>query len=140
MKMIWLILAVILAVVEAATYQFVSIWFACGAVCAMVAAFFTQNPIIQLAVFAACSVIFLIVSRPLVKRFFANKICTNSDSLIGKTAVLTEAADNDSATGTLRISGIEWTARSEDGQRIEQGEKVVIVKIEGVKLIVRKEG
>lgn len=140
MKAIWLVAAVILAVAEAATYQFISIWFACGAVCAMIAAFFTQNAVIQLAVFTACSVIFLLVSRPMVKKLSVNKIHTNSDSLIGKTAVLTEAADNDRATGTLRISGVEWTARSEDGRRIEQGERVVIVKIEGVKLIVRKEG
>lgn len=135
----WLIAAVILAVAEAVTVQLVSIWFAAGAVCAMLSSFVTDSLIIQLAVFTASSCLFLVFSRPLVKRLSKNKESTNADSLIGRSAVLTEAADNLSFTGSLRINGLYWTVRSENGERIEKGEKVKIVKIDGVKLIVRKE-
>ncbi len=139
MEALWLILAVVLAVIEAATVQLVSVWFACGAVCAFLAAFVTDSLPVQAAVFVISSVLFLVISRKFVKKALKNKVATNSDSLIGQSAVLTETVDNDLGTGTLKKGGIVWTARSENGERIEEGTKVKIVKIEGVKLIVRKE-
>lgn len=139
LEALWLILAVVLAVIEAATVQLVSIWFACGAVCAMLAAFFTDSVIIQSAVFVLSSVVFLLVSRKFVKKVLKNKVATNSDSLIGQSAIIRETVDNDLGTGALRIGDVVWTARSENGERIEEGTKVKIVEIQGVKLIVRKE-
>ena len=139
LEALWLILAVVLAVIEAATVQLVSVWFACGAVCAFLAAFVTDSLPVQAAVFVISSVLFLVISRKFVKKALKNKVATNSDSLIGQSAVLTETVDNDLGTGTLKKGGIVWTARSENGERIEEGTKVKIVKIEGVKLIVRKE-
>ncbi len=139
MKAVWLILAVVLALVEAATVQFVSIWFVCGAVCAMFSAFFTDNLIIQLIVFVLSAIVFLLVFRKTAIKGLKSKIPTNSDSFIGKSAILKESVDNDLDMGTLVINGVIWTARSENGERIEAGTKVKIVKIEGIKLIVRKE-
>ncbi len=137
MKEIWLILTVALAVLEAATVQLVSLWFACGALCAMAASFFTDSIMAQSIVFVVCSVLFLLIARRYVKRLTENKTATNTDMLIGKTAILKEATD-DMVTGTLSVNGLIWTALSEGG-RIEAGERVRIVKIDGVKLIVRKE-
>lgn len=139
MQAFWLIAAVIFAVAEAATVQFVSIWFACGSVCAMAAAFITDSMLIQVSVFVLSSAIFLLCTRKVVKKIGKNKTSTNADSLIGMTAVLTERADNDSATGTLKINGVTWSVKTLDGECIEAGTKVKIEKIEGVKLIVRKE-
>ncbi len=139
MQAFWLIAAVIFAVAEAATVQFVSIWFACGAVSAMVAAFITDNLLIQVSVFVLSSALFLLCTRKVVKKLGKNKTNTNADSLIGKTAILLERADNDSATGTLKINGVTWSVKTADGECIEAGTKVKIEKIEGVKLIVRKD-
>lgn len=139
MEGLWLLAAVILAVIEAATVQFVSLWFACGAVCAFIAAFFTKSIAVQLVVFVVTSVLFLVFAGRYVRRLTKNKTATNADSLIGKTAILTETADNERATGELKINGLTWMARPESGV-IEAGERVEIVRIDGVKLIVRKEG
>lgn len=68
-----------------------------------------------------------------------NKVATNSDSLIGQSAIIRETVDNDLGTGSLRIGDVVWTVRSENGEHIEEGTKVKIVEIQGVKLIVRKE-
>lgn len=139
MQAFWLIAAVIFAVIEAATIQFVSIWFACGAVCAMAAAFITDSILIQVSVFVLSSALFLVCTRKVVKKLGAKKTNTNADSLIGKTAILTERADNDLATGALKINGVTWSVKTLGGECIEAGTKVKIEKIEGVKLIVRKE-
>lgn len=140
MQALWLIAAVLLAVLEAATAQLVSIWFACGAVCSMISAYFTDNVLAQLTVFVLSSVVFLLISRIFVKRLDKNIISTNSDSLIGKTVITTEKVDNDRETGTAKINGVVWSVRSETGETIEAGTKVVIKKINGVRLIVGKEG
>lgn len=137
MKELWLIIAVALAVLEAATVQLVSLWFACGALCAMIASFFTDSIMIQSIVFIVCSVLFLLIARKYVKRLTENKTATNTDMLIGKTAILKEATD-EMVTGSLSVNGLTWTALSEGG-RLEAGEKVKIIRIDGVKLIVRRE-
>lgn len=138
MEVMWLIVAVALAVLEAATVQLVSLWFACGALCAMVASFFTDSITLQSIVFIVCSVLFLLIARKYVKRLTENKTATNTDMLIGKTAILKEATD-EMVTGSLSVNGLTWTALSEGG-RLEAGEKVKIIRIDGVKLIVRREG
>lgn len=137
MEVMWLIVAVALAVLEAATVQLVSLWFACGALCAMVASFFTDSITLQSIVFIVCSVLFLLIARKYVKRLTENKTATNTDMLIGKTAILKEATD-EMVTGSLSVNGLTWTALSEGG-RLEAGEKVKIIRIDGVKLIVRRE-
>lgn len=139
LEAVWLILAIVLSLIEAATVQLVSIWFACGAVCAMLTAFITDSLLIQATVFVISSALFLVVSRKYVERTLKNKLATNSDSLIGRSAILKESVDNDRCTGAIRINDVVWTARSENGEHIGEGERVKIVKIEGVKLIVRKE-
>lgn len=67
-----------------------------------------------------------------------NTVKTNVEGLIGKKARITEAVDNDSASGAAVVEGQEWTARSSDGSPIEEGALVEITEVQGVKLMVRK--
>ncbi|MCQ2463281.1 MAG: NfeD family protein [Clostridia bacterium] len=136
---IWIALAVIFAVAEAVTVQLVTVWFAVGAVGAVVANILGASPIVQTAVFVALSVLTLIISRPFVKKFTKTKIQpTNADMLIGETAVVTQSIDNLRGEGTVTVRGIVWTARSSDNSPVDEGEMVTVVKIEGAKLIVKK--
>lgn len=134
---IWLVVAVIMAVVEAFTVQLVSVWFAVGAVAGCITAIFTDNVSIQLIVFVAVSLVAMLITRPLVKRIKVKKAeATNSDKYIGKTAVVIEAIDNAAAKGQVKVGSATWSARSVDGKQIEAGASVTVVAIEGVKLMV----
>ncbi len=136
---VWIVLAIGFAVLEAVTTQLVSIWFTVGAIGALAAYFLGASSTVQIVVFVAVSVVAMILTRPLVKKFSKPKIQpTNVDMLINKDAVVTEAINNTYAKGTVKIQGIEWSARSEDNSEIPEGEIVIVKAIEGVKLIVAK--
>ena len=62
----------------------------------------------------------------------------NTNSLIGKKAVVIQEIDNLAQTGQVRINDIEWTARSADDEKIGEGTVVTIEEIRGVKLIVKQ--
>lgn len=136
---IWLIVAVVLAVIEASTAQLVCIWFALGAVCAMITAIITENVLIQVLIFILSTAVFLILTRKIVRRLTDVKASkTNADSLIGKEFIVLEEVDNLKETGTLKVSGTVWSVRNTEEGVIPSGTKVIIEKIEGVKLFVKK--
>lgn len=137
---VWLVLLVVFVVFEAATVQLVSVWFALGALAALIAALLHAGPLVQIIVFIVISAASFAVTRPLVKKFSTSKIQkTNADRCIGDTAVVTEEINNLEAKGQVKVDGNIWTARSENNDIIPAGEKVTVMKIEGVKLIVKKE-
>ena len=138
MTIIWLAAAVLMAVVEAATTQLVSIWFAIGGVAACVTSLITDSVWIQIIVFVAVSAAALLLTRPLAKKMKNHKAePTNSDRYLGKEGVVTAAIDNDAAAGQVRVGTSLWTARSADGSPISAGTKVTVTAIEGVKLMVK---
>ena len=135
---IWLIIAVVLAVIEASTVQLVCIWFALGAVLALITSVFTENILVQVLVFIFSSVIMLAFTRKIVNRLTGSKSeATNADSLIGKTFTISEEVNNDAGTGTLKARGTVWSVVNVEEAVIPSGTKVIIEKIEGVKLFVR---
>jgi len=135
---IWLAAAVIFGIVELATVQLVSIWLAIGSVVAMIACTFGAPVWVQLLVFGAASALFLILTRPFVKKVIKIKpVSTNAHRMIGKTVVVTEKIGKNSY-GAVKFSGVTWTAKSESGEEIQTGENVIIKAIEGSKLIVSK--
>ncbi len=135
----WIIFAVMLGIVEGITVNFVSIWFAIGAVFAFVTAIFTDLIWVQIAVFVVVSIIALILTRPLVKKLLKNKtIPTNADRFVGKSGVVIEDIDEISGTGQIKVMGQTWSAKPEKGISIDKGEEVIINKIEGVKAVVAK--
>ena len=136
---IWLVAAVVMAIIEASTVQLVSIWFAIGAVAGCITSLFTESIPIQLIVFAAVSALALIVTRPLVKRIKVKRAeATNADRYIGKTGVVIETIDNAAAKGLVKVGNTTWSARSLDGKPIEKGASVIVAAIEGVKLMVKE--
>ncbi len=139
MGYIWLALAIVFGILEAATVQIVSIWFAGGSVAALIAYLFGASNNLQIAIFVIVSAILLLCTRPFVKKFSKSRnVPTNADAMIGKTAVVTKETDDLGLMGEAKVSGSVWTICSEDGSQIMKDEKVTVEKIEGVKLIVRK--
>ena len=139
MLIFWIVLLIVLIVVEAVTAQMVTIWFAAGAVAAIAAELLGAQVWLQWTVFIVVSVIALVATRPLVRKLTKTRVQpTNADRVIGQAAVVTEEIDNIAAKGQVSVGGAVWTARSSDGSVIGKDEKVTVEKIEGVKLIVKK--
>lgn len=136
----WIATFILLIVAEAATVQLITIWFAAGAVGALIANLLNAPDWLQWLIFLVVSLATLIVTRPLVKKFTNKKIQpTNADRNIGEQAIVLEDIDNTLGKGSVNIKGVTWTARSLNGECIEKGAMVIVDKIEGVKLIVTKE-
>ena len=138
---VWLGILVATVILEIATTQMVSIWFAIGALAAFIAALVGVEQLwIQIVIFVVVSAIAVAVTRPLVKKMINKKAePTNADMVIGKTGIVTEKIDNLAPSGFVKVNGSVWTARSADDSVIEADEKVIIKEISGVKLLVIKE-
>jgi len=134
---IWLALMVIFLIAEAATVVMVSLWFAAGALAALVASLLGAAIWLQVVIFLAVSAMLLAAMRPVVRKHFTPKLTrTNVDSVIGSQGYVTADIDNVSAVGTVKLGAMEWTARSTSGAKIPAGTLVKVDKIEGVKAFV----
>ena len=140
MSVFWLVAMVVLLIIEAAVPGLISIWFAIGALAALISALFHAPVWLQLVWFLAVSILTLVLTRPLVKKYVNSRTTsTNADMGIGKDAVVTERIDNLHAKGAVLLDGKTWTARmNNEMQKAEVGETVRVLRIEGVKLIVEK--
>lgn len=139
--MVWLWVAVmaLATFIEAATPVLVSIWFALGALASLLAAGLGASPTVQLALFVFVSIAALILARPLAKKFLdPHLVPTNADRVIGRSGRVTEKIVNNYSQGAVYVDGKTWTARSVDDSPIPAGEQVTVLRIEGVKLIVKK--
>ena len=137
MSIVWVAVMLIFLIVEAATAGLTCIWFAIGALAALIAALFGAPLWLQIIWFFVISFVTLYFTRPLVKKYVNSKSQpTNADMVIGKEALVTEAIDNVEGVGAVAVGGKVWTARSADGQPVETGSIVTVLRIEGVKLIV----
>ena len=136
----WLIAMIVLLGIEVATLGLTTIWFAGGCLAAFAASLLGAGTAAQILVFFVVSLVLLFVTRPIaVKYFNRERTRTNVDSLIGRTAVVTQDIDNLKGTGAAVVNGQTWTARArEDGQKLAEGTVVKICSISGVKLIVEE--
>lgn len=136
----WLVALVLFIVIEIATMGLTTIWFAGGAIAAMVVCMLGAKLWVQCGVFLTVSFILLLFTRPFAVRYVNRRHePTNVDGLIGQTASVTETIDNLQSTGRAQVRGQEWTARSvDDKHTIKAGSTVQIAAIEGVKLIVKE--
>ena len=139
MTVIWLIVFAVMLVIEIITQGLTTIWFAGGALAALLSAFITDNIVIQAVIFVAVSIVLLVFTRPVAVKYFNKKVTpTNVEEIPGKTGIVTEEIDNHLEKGTVKLNGLEWTARKADPQaeNIPVGAEVRVVKVEGVKLLV----
>ena len=137
LTLMWLGLMLALLLIEVLTVNLTTIWFALGALAALISSLFHAPLWLQVIWFLLVSVVTLICTKPLVKKFVNGRTQpTNADMVIGKICVVMEPIDNLRGTGTVTVGGKTWTARSETGDVFAPGERVIARKIEGVKLIV----
>lgn len=137
LTIVWLVLMVIFLIAEAATVTITSLWFAAGALVALLAGVFGAKFWLQVVLFIIVSTATLLALRPMIKKYFTpNLTRTNVDALIGAQGYVTADINNVAAIGAVKINGMDWTARSTDGSSIPTGTLIKVDRIEGVKAIV----
>ena len=140
MTVIWLIIFATLVVIELATMGLTTIWFAGGAIVAVIASVIGLPIWVQVVVFLIVSGCLLYFTRPVaVKYFNKNRTRTNVESMVGKQAVVISEIDNLNGIGQVRVNGMDWSARSYTGEPISVGKVVRVRAVEGVKLICEEE-
>ena len=140
MVVFWIVVLAAALILEAATFALVSIWFAAGAVGALISATMGVPVIWQFVIFAFLAGLLLVFTRPLLKKLFPSKfIPTNSELEVGKTAVVIETIDNASGKGRVRLGGVNWAAVSSTGDSINEGEVVRVKEIRSAKLVVERD-
>lgn len=136
-QILWLGAFVVFLAIETGTLGLVSIWFAAGALGALLVAWLGGMLWLQVVVFLVVSCGTLAALRPLVRKYIVPKIvATNADSLIGTVAMLTGDVDNIQGCGEVVLGGVPWSARSTSGAPIPAGTLVRVDRIEGVRLFV----
>ncbi len=133
----WLGCMVIFLIIEAVTVGLATIWFAVGALAALVTALLGGGLLLQILLFFLVSLVLLIFTRPVALKYFSgNKLRTNYEDALDKTVKITERVDNIGGTGTAVLNGQEWTARMQkDDMVLESGELAKVAAVKGVKLI-----
>ena len=137
---LWLIIMIIFIVFEFATMGLTTIWFAFGALVALIAAALHAPFWLQIIVFLLASLIALFALRDVaIKYFNKNREQTNALGLIGQKGIVAEKISNIQATGRITVAGQEWAAKAlREEDTYEEGTLVVVREIRGVKLIVEK--
>ena len=134
---IWLVVLIAMLLVEASTVSLTCIWFAAGALAALIASMLGAPIWLQTVLFLAAALTLILLIRPISVRYFGKKaVRTNVESLIGKDAVVTEDIDNVAGKGEAVVNGMVWSARmKEKDGKCSKGSICNIDSIEGVKLI-----
>ena len=139
LKIVWTVLLILFAVAEAATVGLTSVWFAAGALVALICALLGGHMWLQIFLFIVVTIICLVALRPVAKKYLNSKVePTNADRVIGQEAKVTQDIDNIRGTGSVTVGGVPWTARSEHDTPIPAGTMVRVLRIEGVKLMVEE--
>ena len=137
MSVVWLGLMVVFLLIEAGTVALVSLWFAVGALAAILVSLLGGSIVIQSVVFLVVSCVLLALVRPILRKYYTPRITrTNVDSLLGSQGLVTKDIDNVTGSGEVKLGAMTWTARSTDGSPIPAGTQVRVDRIEGVKAFV----
>ncbi len=133
----WLLLIIILAIIEISTTNMVTIWYMASAFVALILSFFIDNQFVLFSVFVVLGTILLITTKPILeKKLVIKKEKTNLDRVVGMSGKVTERI-TEGKNGEVLVDNKRWTAYS--SETLELDDSVVVVKINGVKLEVRKE-
>jgi len=136
----WIVLGIALSVAEIFIPTFFLFWFGLGAFAAAVVSIF-YGLIVQLIVFIVVSALLLIFTRPIAVKMLLRKEPPekiNIDAIVGKRAEVVKRIDPAAGTGMVRINGELWRAVTEDNSVVEVDNQVLIRKINGTKLVVKK--
>ncbi|MGE5560709.1 MAG: NfeD family protein [Chloroflexota bacterium] len=134
---IWLVVALIFTLIETATPTFFIFWFGVGAAGGALTAYLGGHFVLQMLVFLGVSALLVTITRPFARGVLRkSRVKTNVDAVTGRTGTVLGRIEGRNRPGLVRVEGETWTAVPADDAVIEQGERVTVLRIEGVKAIV----
>ena len=137
---VWLALFVVMLGVEALGPALVSVWFAFGALVALIVSFIPGVAWwVELIIFVVISVATLLALRPILQRYFKrNNYNTNIDSFTGKRGYVIEDIEY-LKPGAVKIGDVSWTAIPVNrDEKILENAIIEVVAVSGNKLLVKK--
>ncbi|HOI46778.1 MAG TPA: NfeD family protein [Bacilli bacterium] len=138
MIVIWSLVLIATIVIEFETADMVTIWFSVGAIGALIAAALDQNVVMQIGIFIAVSLVLIVLTRPMTKRFMDKTVIkTNADRFVGMIGTITVDVPV-GGRGEVLVDNSKWIAFSSSEEIIPVGTKVVVQDIVGIKLLVSK--
>lgn len=136
---LWGLLAVIFFIIEVIIPGLVSIWFAVGAIFALVYSIFDSSLILEITIF----IIISISSMILLKKFSKNKFYKNGEEferIVGKIVKIIEI--DDGLNCRVYLDGKYWIVKVEGDLKadyLKVDDVVKVIGIEGNRLIVKKQ-
>ena len=137
MIVIWLAVALVMLVIEALTVGLATIWFAAGALVALLAALLDFSIAVQIVLFLAVSICLLVFTRKIfVEKLKAGSEKTNVDALVGEKGVVISPI-HPYEVGQVKVGGQVWSAVGKNPDETFAVDLLVKINaIEGVKLVV----
>lgn len=134
---VWLGVAVVAGLIEAASPLLICIWFCLGAAIAFVVSLFVDNLLVQIAVFLVASLVMLVALRPFMRRRVNAKgeQPTNADTYVGRVVTITQGI-TPTRDGRALLGDTSWLARRSDGGEMASGSKARVVSVDGARLVV----
>jgi membrane protein implicated in regulation of membrane protease activity len=136
---IWILLAAGFAVGEILSLSFFLAPFAGGALLAAAVDGLGAPEFASIAVFLVASTLLFGFIRPIALRHakMPASLRTGTQALLGQTVTVMEPIDNAAGSGTVKLAGEIWTARSYmDGESIPAGTRVDVIEIKGATALV----
>ena len=136
MQLFWLRIIILLSIIEAFTINLVSIWFIVSGIITLVISLFTNNIIIQIAVFILLGVILLLSTKNILQKYLTSKNeKTNYDRIIGMNGIVTEKIIKNTV-GEVKVDGKLWSAYAD--KTIQKDSIVEVLEINSTKIKVKE--
>ncbi len=135
----WIIIAAVAIIIDIVTSNFLFVWFSVGAIVAMIGSFIGLSFGVQVIIFLVISLITVSLGYPWAKKKFKNSVKRTplmEEKYIGR---VMKAEEDILERAKVKVDGIYWTVVN-TGDEIKVGENFQIIGIDGIKLIIKKEG
>jgi membrane protein implicated in regulation of membrane protease activity len=133
----WVIVGAVAVAADLITSAFLFMWFALGAIAAIIALMLDFSFTIQIIVFLVVSVVSMLIGYPVVKRTLKKSVKVTKTTEQGYIGRKLTADEEITERARVKVDGIYWTVQKV-GENIEKGDSVEIVGLEGNKLLIKK--
>ena len=134
----WTMATAIFSILEIVIPGLVTIWLALAALILTAISFFIKNPNIEFVIFTVLSIVFVIFTRPVLKKYLEAKKTNFSSTTVGQELKIEKVVDLESPKKEyeVKFKGVIWKGVSSEIFR--EGEIVKIEDFEGNKIILEK--
>ena len=136
--MFWAIATAVFALLEIVIPGLVTIWLALAALIVTLLAGFINNPKVEFLIFSVFSLIFVIFTRPVLRRYIQKTDKNFSSQMKGSEIKIEKVVNTDKSKKEyeVKFKGSIWTATSEEF--FKAGDIVRIKNFEGNKIILER--